>query len=155
MDKPKRTNDTLWFSMGSCACLRVSAKVCDLLRTSMERESLQISAKNSVCRLHLVPCKEKVPQRTFATKISPNFRVNFLVRFASKPLFYWVMTINPLELFRKFFGAVRAIFWLWGSFWAPDCKRALDVGTMSSSRECRISSASRTCGSRMHAKPHN
>ena len=29
---------------------------------------------------------EKVPQRTFATKISPNFRVNFLVRFASKPL---------------------------------------------------------------------
>ena len=30
------------------------------------------------------------------------------------------MTGNPLELFRKFFGAVRAIFWLWGSFWAPD-----------------------------------
>ena len=27
---------------------------------------------------------EKVPQSTFATKISPNFRVNFLVRFASK-----------------------------------------------------------------------
>ena len=63
---------------------------------------------------------EKVPQRTFATKISPNFRVNFLVRFASKPLFYWVMTGKPLELFRKFFGAVRAIFWLWGSFWGPD-----------------------------------
>ena len=30
------------------------------------------------------------------------------------------MTGNPLELFRKFFGAVRAIFWLWGSFLAPD-----------------------------------
>ena len=30
---------------------------------------------------------EKVPQRTFATKISPNFRANFLVLFASKPLF--------------------------------------------------------------------
>ena len=29
---------------------------------------------------------EKVPQRTFATKISPNFRVNFLARFASKTL---------------------------------------------------------------------
>ena len=29
---------------------------------------------------------EKVPQRTFATKISPNFRVNFLMQFASKPL---------------------------------------------------------------------
>ena len=35
---------------------------------------------------------------------------------ASKPFFYWVMTHNPLELFRKFFGAVRAIFWLCGSF---------------------------------------
>ena len=30
------------------------------------------------------------------------------------------MTNNPLELFREFFGAVRAIFWLWGSFLAPD-----------------------------------
>ena len=33
------------------------------------------------------------------------------------------MTGNPLELFRKLFGAVRAIFWalaLWGSFVAPN-----------------------------------
>ena len=30
------------------------------------------------------------------------------------------MTGTPLELFRKFFGAVRAIFGLWGSFLAPD-----------------------------------
>ena len=30
------------------------------------------------------------------------------------------MTGNPLELFRKFFGAVRMIFWLCGSFLAPD-----------------------------------
>ena len=37
----------------------------------------------------------------------------------SKPLLYWVMTGTPLELFRKFFGAVRAIFWLCGSFLAP------------------------------------
>ena len=58
----------------------------------------------------------KVPQRNCATKILANVRVNFLVRFASKPLFYWVMTGNPLELFRKFFGAVRAIFWLCESF---------------------------------------
>ena len=66
---------------------------------------------------------EKVPLRTFATKISPNFRVNFLVRFASKPPFLWV---SALELFRKFLGAVRAIFWLWGSFLAPDyCSGAL------------------------------
>ena len=27
---------------------------------------------------------------------------------------------SALELFRKFFGAVRAIFWRWGSFLAPE-----------------------------------
>ena len=42
------------------------------------------------------------------SKILPNVRVKFLVRFVSKPLFYWVMTGDPLELFRKLFGAVRA-----------------------------------------------
>ena len=52
----------------------------------------------------------KGTQRTFATKISLNFRVNFLARFASKPLFYWVVTGSPIELFRQFFGTVRAIF---------------------------------------------
>ena len=62
----------------------------------------------------------KVPQRNCVTKILPNVQVNFLVRFASKPLFCWVMTGNPLELFRKFFGAVRAIFWLCGSVLAPE-----------------------------------
>ena len=62
---------------------------------------------------------ETVAQRAFATKISPNFRVNLLVRFASKPLFCQVMTGYPLELFRKVFGAVRAIFWHWASFWVP------------------------------------
>ena len=62
---------------------------------------------------------EKVPQRNFVTKILPNIGVNFLVRSASKPLFYWIMTSNPLEMFRKHFGAVRAIFWLYGSFLAP------------------------------------
>ena len=30
------------------------------------------------------------------------------------------MTGNHLELFGKFFGAVRAILWLCGSFWAPE-----------------------------------
>ena len=40
---------------------------------------------------------------------------------------------NPLGLFRKFFGALRAIFWLCGSFWAPDrnsreWERERDVG---------------------------
>ena len=31
-----------------------------------------------------------------------------------------VLLGSALELFRKFFGAVRAIFWLWGSFLAPE-----------------------------------
>ena len=30
---------------------------------------------------------------------------------------YWLLG-SALELFRKFFGAARAILWLWGSFWA-------------------------------------
>ena len=60
---------------------------------------------------------EKVPQRNCVTKILPNVRANFLARFGSKPLFCSVMTGKPLELIRKFFGAVRAIFWLCGSFW--------------------------------------
>ena len=51
---------------------------------------------------------EKVPQRTFVTKISPNFRVNFLVRFASKPLFYCVLpsncSENSLVLIVRFLG---------------------------------------------------
>ena len=37
-----------------------------------------------------------------------------------KTLVLMGMTGNPLELFRKFFGAVRAIFWLCESFLVPD-----------------------------------
>ena len=55
--------------------------------------------------------------KNFATKISPNFRVNFLVRFASRLLFYWVApsncSENVLVLFVLFFGP-------WGSFLAPE-----------------------------------
>ena len=47
---------------------------------------------------------EKVPQRTFAAKISPNFRVNFLVRFASKPSTPSNWSENSLALFVRFFG---------------------------------------------------
>ena len=58
---------------------------------------------------------EKVPQRTFTTKISPNFWVNFLVRFFSKPLFYCVVpsncSENSLVLFVRFFG-FGVLFWL-------------------------------------------
>ena len=31
-----------------------------------------------------------------------------------------VLLGSALDLFRKFFGTVRAIFWVWGSFLAPD-----------------------------------
>ena len=74
---------------------------------------------------------EKVPQKNCVTKILPNVRVNFLVRFASKPLFYWILTGNPLELFRKFFGALRANFWLCGSFLAPDPRWVLSTWRLS------------------------
>ena len=33
-----------------------------------------------------------------------------------------VLLGSALELFRKFFGAVLVIFWLWGSFLAPDSR---------------------------------
>ena len=59
---------------------------------------------------------DKVPQRSSGTKSLPNVRVNFLVRFASKPLFYWVVTGNPLESFRKLLGAACAIFLRYESF---------------------------------------
>ena len=38
--------------------------------------------------------EEKVPQRICATEILPNFRVSFLVRFASQPLFHWAVPSN-------------------------------------------------------------
>ena len=74
------------------------------------------------CQLALKPPSfgDREGTANCVTKILPNVRVNFLVRFASKPWFYWVTTSNPLELFRKFFGAVRAIFLICESFLAPD-----------------------------------
>ena len=82
-------------------------------------EYTNFTKQHPVCR-HGILGTEKVPQENCVTKILPNVRVNFLVQFASKPVFYWVMTGNPLELFRNFFGAVRAIFWLCGSFLSPE-----------------------------------
>ena len=51
------------------------------------------------------------------TKISPSFRVNFLVRLASKPLFYWVVPSNCSE---NSLVLIVRIFGLWASFLAPD-----------------------------------
>ena len=47
---------------------------------------------SQVPNVGLILGTEEVPQRNYVTKILPNFRVNFLVRFASKPLFYWATT---------------------------------------------------------------
>ena len=57
---------------------------------------------------HPLPKSPVLIQRTFATKILPNFWVNFLVRFASKPLFFLGSAPNcsdsSLVLFAGFFG---------------------------------------------------
>ena len=55
------------------------------------------------------------PKKTCATKTLPNFRVNFLVGFASKPNVYWVVPSNCSEiylvLFLRLFG-FGVVFWL-------------------------------------------
>ena len=57
--------------------------------------------------------QRRYPKELLATKILPNFRANFLVRFASKPLFYWIVpsncSENSLVLFVLFFY-VRVLF---------------------------------------------
>ena len=75
--------------------------------------SLQISCHFSPDDLQ---GRERYPNLTFATKIWPNFRVNFLVWFASRPLFYWIVPSNcpekSLVLFVRFFVAFGVLFWL-------------------------------------------
>ena len=58
---------------------------------------------------------EKVPQRTFAPKILPNFR-ELSGAICLKTL---VLLGRALELFRKFFGTVPALFWLLGFSFGP------------------------------------
>ena len=64
---------------------------------------------------------EKVPQRTFATKIFAELSGELSGAIGLKTL---VSLGSALELFRKFFGTVRAIFGVWGSFLAPEFRRA-------------------------------
>ena len=88
-------------------------------RLSCERDKFSQCFKSCDPGRHLSGT-EKVPQRTFATKTSPNFRVNFLVQFASKPLFYWVVpsncSENSLVLFVRSFGFGVLV-------WAPEFTR--------------------------------
>ena len=68
----------------------------------------------------ITPKRRRRPK--FQVAALPNFRVNFLVRFASKPFFYWVVPLNcsenSLVLFVRFFGfgvpfwpSFYVIFW--------------------------------------------
>ena len=58
--------------------------------------------------------QKRYPKELLRQRFLPNFRVNFLVRFASKPLFYWVVpsncSENSLVLFVRFFG-FGVLFW--------------------------------------------
>ena len=56
-------------------------------------------------------------KKNFVTKILPNVRVNFLVRFASKPLFYWIMTSNPSNCSENSLVLFARIFGFMGPFW--------------------------------------
>ena len=58
---------------------------------------------------------EKIPQRPFATKILPNFQVNFLVRFTSKPLSYRVVPSNRSENSLVLFVRLLGLGFFFGS----------------------------------------
>ena len=56
---------------------------------------------------------EKVPQRTFATDFAElSGELSGAIRLKTR-----VLLGSALELFRTFFGTVRAFLWLWSSFW--------------------------------------
>ena len=78
--------------------------------------------KSFVCFIHRfffsrIRDRKGTPKRTFATKILPNFRLNFLVRFASKPLCYRVVPSNYSENSLALF--VLYFFWALGFFFWP------------------------------------
>ena len=54
--------------------------------------------------------RKKVSQRTFSTKISPNFRVNFLVRLPQNPCFICARN-HPRAKFLRNFSKRSAKFW--------------------------------------------
>ena len=56
---------------------------------------------------------EKVPQRTCATKILPNFRVNFFGAICLKTLVYW-----GSRIVQKILWCCSCVFWLCDSFLA-------------------------------------
>ena len=64
----------------------------NVAKNSLGKSTLQEEGPDHSMLLNTVLGTEKVSQRNCVTKSLPNVRVNFLVRFASKPLLYWVMT---------------------------------------------------------------
>ena len=77
---------------------------------------------------------EKVPQRTCVTKILPNFGVNLIVRFASKPWFYWIVPCNCSEIL----WCCSRDFLALGFFSGP---WLLDQGLSASSKSTQICTA--------------
>ena len=72
---------------------------------------------------------QNLGHKTCATKTLPNFRANFLARFASKPLFYWLVppssSENSLALFRIAQSGFAAI---WVASACADCPGCLVLG---------------------------
>ena len=62
---------------------------------------------------------EKVPPKNFCDKDFAELSGELSGAICLKTL---VLLGSALELFRQFFGTVGAIFWVWGSFLAPDFK---------------------------------
>ena len=67
---------------------------------------------------------EKGTPKNFCDKDFAELSGEFSGAICLKPL---VLLGSALELFRKFFGTVHAIFWVWGSFLVPEHSGLLDA----------------------------
>ena len=74
---------------------------------------------------HLMSGTEKGTPKNFCDKDFAELSGELSGAICLKTLVLMEVTGNPLKLFRKIFGAVRPIFWLWGSFLAPDNVKSL------------------------------
>ena len=77
-----------------------------------------LARAGTLFQLRFLSGTEKVPQRSCVTKILPNFRVNFRLRFASKPLFCCIVPSNCSENSLALFIVLFLGFW--GTFFALD-----------------------------------
>ena len=99
--------DFCWDSQRSVSVMEINSSGSAILYLQLEINPLQ---KKCLSAINL---DTMVPQRTFVTELWGEFSGTICL-----PTL--VLLGSALELFRKFFGAVRAIFWLWGSCLAPE-----------------------------------